>query len=228
MTRGNCSTYYKFFYGVFSVNLCYRRFLLPTAELDRIQRLLQRSVDKEAGKEVTASDLSEDNPDGCEIVLLYFPYCNAVTIVLLFAVDISIYKDEDQLKELERKKKQQEREKAKAEKKAKVRRCHVTDVPVQSKLTLDTSYGTLVLYAMLLFSSLCNRSPLLERRPPRRQRRRQQRLLRPKKAGKRALRKRPLRQRGRQKSPFLRKSHRLSRRKKRRRRLLHLQVKTLP
>ncbi len=37
-----------------------------------------------------------------------------------FAVDISIYKDEDQLKELEKKKKQQEREKAKEDKKKKV------------------------------------------------------------------------------------------------------------
>ena len=48
-------------------------------------------------------------------------------------MDISIYKDEDQLKELERKKKQQEREKAKKEKK---------EVKVGSKILLKQGiYG---------------------------------------------------------------------------------------
>ncbi len=43
-----------------------RRFRLRQTELDRIQRLLQRSVDKEAGKAPEESELSEDNPDGRE------------------------------------------------------------------------------------------------------------------------------------------------------------------
>eukprot|EP00095_Tigriopus_kingsejongensis_P003980 maker-scaffold141_size315519-snap-gene-0.12 protein:Tk03980 transcript:maker-scaffold141_size315519-snap-gene-0.12-mRNA-1 annotation:"glutamic acid-rich protein" len=63
-----------------------KRFRLPQAELDRILRLLQRSVDKEAGK-LEGPDLSEDNPDG---------------------LDISMYKDEDQLKEIEKKKKKKQ------------------------------------------------------------------------------------------------------------------------
>lgn len=40
-----------------------RRFRLPKDELERIERLLKRSVDKESGKECEL-ELTEDNPDG--------------------------------------------------------------------------------------------------------------------------------------------------------------------
>ncbi len=45
-----------------------RRFRLPKAELDRIERLLKRSVDKESGKECEL-ELTEDNPDGRKCLL---------------------------------------------------------------------------------------------------------------------------------------------------------------
>jgi len=43
-----------------------KRFQLPKKELERIERLLQRSKDKEEGKEVEEAELKEDNPDGRE------------------------------------------------------------------------------------------------------------------------------------------------------------------
>ena len=45
-----------------------RRYRLPKAELERVERLLKRSVDKEAGRTggEDAMELSEDNPDGRE------------------------------------------------------------------------------------------------------------------------------------------------------------------
>merc|ERR1712156_1359699 len=66
-----------------------KTFQLPQDELQRIEKILKKAFDKESGK-LSENDLSltEDNPDG---------------------LDISIYKDEDQLEELERKKKLQER-----------------------------------------------------------------------------------------------------------------------
>ncbi len=45
-----------------------RRFGLAKGELERVERLLQRSVDKEAGKAPADAELSEDNPDGREFV----------------------------------------------------------------------------------------------------------------------------------------------------------------
>jgi hypothetical protein len=68
---------------------------------------------------LAASELSEDNPDGRKMSIVIF-VLDLNGNRSKFAVDISIYKDEDQLKELERKKKQQERETAKQEKKQKV------------------------------------------------------------------------------------------------------------
>eukprot|EP00096_Caligus_rogercresseyi_P003311 TRINITY_DN1612_c0_g1_i3.p1 TRINITY_DN1612_c0_g1~~TRINITY_DN1612_c0_g1_i3.p1 ORF type:complete len:696 (-),score=262.72 TRINITY_DN1612_c0_g1_i3:1351-3438(-) len=66
-----------------------KRFRLTKIEGNRIKNILQKSVQKEEGKlESDDVDISEDNPDG---------------------LDISLYKDEDQLKELERKKRLEER-----------------------------------------------------------------------------------------------------------------------
>jgi len=74
-------------------------FQLPESENDRIEKILKKAVDKESGKlDENDDSLTEDNPDG---------------------LDISIYKDEDQLKELERKKKQNERKKSAPPKKPK-------------------------------------------------------------------------------------------------------------
>ena len=42
-----------------------KRFRLPKEETERIERLLQRSVDRESGKECDL-DVTEDNPDGRE------------------------------------------------------------------------------------------------------------------------------------------------------------------
>lgn len=47
-------------------------FVLPQAEKDRVTRLLQRSVDKEAGKISGTEDMNEDNPDGCKSDVGYF------------------------------------------------------------------------------------------------------------------------------------------------------------
>ena len=42
-----------------------KRFRLPKEETERIERLLQRSVDRESGKECDLN-VTEDNPDGRE------------------------------------------------------------------------------------------------------------------------------------------------------------------
>merc|ERR1719400_394595 len=70
-----------------------KMFKLPKDEEERIKNILKRAFDKESGllKEKDVR-LTEDNPDG---------------------LDISIYKDEDQLKELERRKRIEERKKSK-------------------------------------------------------------------------------------------------------------------
>lgn len=70
-----------------------KRMILPEEELERIKKILQRAVDKAAGKLDLSDLLTEDNPDG---------------------LDISLYKGEDQLDEIERKRKGEEK---KAEKK---------------------------------------------------------------------------------------------------------------
>merc|ERR1711971_1049411 len=57
-------------------------------ELERIKKILQRAVDKAAGKLDLSDLLTEDNPDG---------------------LDISLYKGEDQLDEIERKRKGEEK-----------------------------------------------------------------------------------------------------------------------
>merc|ERR1719400_1663463 len=74
-----------------------KMFKLPKSEEDRINNILKRAFDKESGK-LDESDvrLTEDNPDG---------------------LDISIYKDEDQLKEIERRQKLEERKSSKIDKK---------------------------------------------------------------------------------------------------------------
>jgi len=71
-----------------------KRMILPEEELERIKKILQRAVDKAAGKLDLSDLLTEDNPDG---------------------LDISLYKGEDQLDEIERKRKGEEK---KNEKKA--------------------------------------------------------------------------------------------------------------
>merc|ERR1719422_141186 len=71
-----------------------KRMILPEEELERIKKILQRAVDKAAGKLDLSDLLTEDNPDG---------------------LDISLYKGEDQLDEIERKRKGEEK---KTEKKA--------------------------------------------------------------------------------------------------------------
>lgn len=73
-----------------------KHFKLTPEESSRIQNILKRAVQKEEGKlEDETAELTEDNPDG---------------------LDISLYQDEDQLKELEKKKRLEER---KATKKSK-------------------------------------------------------------------------------------------------------------
>ena len=49
-----------------------RRFRLPKEETERIERLLQRSVDRESGKECDLN-VTEDNPDGREFESPRFP-----------------------------------------------------------------------------------------------------------------------------------------------------------
>jgi len=65
-----------------------KRMILPEEELERIKKILQRAVDKAAGKLDLSDLLTEDNPDG---------------------LDISLYKGEDQLDEIERKRKGEEK-----------------------------------------------------------------------------------------------------------------------
>jgi len=70
-----------------------KKFLLDNAEQERIENILKKAVDKESGKlsQVDAG-ITEDNPDG---------------------LDISLYKDEDQLDEIEKKRKQDAKKKNK-------------------------------------------------------------------------------------------------------------------
>ena len=49
-----------------------KRFRLPKEETERIERLLQRSVDRESGKECDLN-VTEDNPDGREFESPRFP-----------------------------------------------------------------------------------------------------------------------------------------------------------
>ena len=43
-----------------------KSFKLPSGELERIERLLKRSFEKESGKLDSESEMTEDNPDGCK------------------------------------------------------------------------------------------------------------------------------------------------------------------
>ena len=43
-----------------------KRMILPEEELERIKKILQRAVDKAAGKLDLSDLLTEDNPDGCK------------------------------------------------------------------------------------------------------------------------------------------------------------------
>merc|ERR1712045_89176 len=66
-----------------------KRMILPEEEQARIQKILQRAKDKAEGKlDLSDMQLTEDNPDG---------------------LDISLYKGEDQLDEIERKRKGEEK-----------------------------------------------------------------------------------------------------------------------
>ena len=68
--------------------------ILPEEELARIKKILQRSNDKAEGKlDMTNIELTEDNPDG---------------------LDISLYKGEDQLDEIEKRKTEKEKSGKKA------------------------------------------------------------------------------------------------------------------
>ena len=59
-----------------------KRMILPEEELTRVNKILQRSNEKAEGKlDMSNIQLSEDNPDG---------------------LDISLYKGEDQLDEIEK------------------------------------------------------------------------------------------------------------------------------
>merc|ERR1719367_2488759 len=44
-----------------------KRMILPEEELERIKKILQRAVDKAAGKLDLSDLLTEDNPDGCKL-----------------------------------------------------------------------------------------------------------------------------------------------------------------
>ena len=68
-----------------------KRMILPEEELARIKKILQRSNEKAEGKlDMSNIQLSEDNPDG---------------------LDISLYKGEDQLDEIEKRREGKEKEK---------------------------------------------------------------------------------------------------------------------
>lgn len=43
-----------------------KKFKLPKEEQDRVERLIQRTKDKESGK-LTNAELDELNPDGCKL-----------------------------------------------------------------------------------------------------------------------------------------------------------------
>merc|ERR1712045_458709 len=66
-----------------------KRMILPEEELTRIKKILQRSNEKAEGKlDMSNFELSEDNPDG---------------------LDISLYKGEDQLDEIEKRRTEKEK-----------------------------------------------------------------------------------------------------------------------
>merc|ERR1712045_887650 len=66
-----------------------KRMILPEEELARIEKILQRSNDKAEGKlDMSNIELTEDNPDG---------------------LDISLYKGEDQLDEIEKRRSEKEK-----------------------------------------------------------------------------------------------------------------------
>jgi len=73
-----------------------KRMILPEEELERINKILQRANDKAAGNLDMSDLLTEDNPDG---------------------LDISLYKGEDQLDEIDRKRKGDDKADKKNEKK---------------------------------------------------------------------------------------------------------------
>merc|ERR1711874_498233 len=67
-----------------------KRMILPEEELARINKILQRAQDKADGKlDLSNLELTEDNPDG---------------------LDISLYKGEDQLEEIDRRRTEGEKE----------------------------------------------------------------------------------------------------------------------
>ena len=51
--------------------------ILPEDELERIKKILQRAVDKAAGKLDLSDLLTEDNPDGREFFLKYYLLSNS-------------------------------------------------------------------------------------------------------------------------------------------------------
>ena len=66
-----------------------KRMILPEEELTRVNKILQRSNEKAEGKlDMSNIQLSEDNPDG---------------------LDISLYKGEDQLDEIEKRRTEKEK-----------------------------------------------------------------------------------------------------------------------
>ena len=82
--------------------------ILPEEELARIKKILQRSNDKAEGKlDMTNIELTEDNPDG---------------------LDISLYKGEDQLDEIEKRKTDKEKGGKKAPSRGKKKSVNVDDV----------------------------------------------------------------------------------------------------
>ena len=54
-----------------------KRMILPEDELERIKKILQRAVDKAAGKLDLSDLLTEDNPDGREFFLKYYLMSNS-------------------------------------------------------------------------------------------------------------------------------------------------------
>ena len=56
--------------------------ILPEEELERIKKILQRAVDKAAGKLDLSDLLTEDNPDGCELLKIFSFYTFQITLQL--------------------------------------------------------------------------------------------------------------------------------------------------
>lgn len=71
------------------------KFILPTSEKTRTQSILNRSLAVEKGEEIAAPSLTAEHPDGRKFLLYIFPYTFDIAF---FAVDLSLYRDEDQLK----------------------------------------------------------------------------------------------------------------------------------